>query len=673
MDGKCGQDRQTKAYDKGSIPISPNFLQGRHVGEVDLLRPEPQPFAKTGGGKPCLPGRCPADRFPSKKDCTVNVGKLGWNRILPDIVLFMRKKIWLLVGLLSGMWQLAAGTGMAQESTTIDEKIDWLLDTPAEWISWFVFYKLPIAGGVPVVLVLLAGTAVFLTVYFRFINLRALGLAVRTVRGRYTSGDAPGEITHFQALTTALSATVGLGNIAGVAVAVGLGGPGATFWMIIMGLFGMTTKFCECTLGVKYRKFDSKGKVHGGPMYYLKEGLREHGFPRLGRFLAVLFAILIIGGSFGAGNMFQANQAHDQVSAVFAPDMPGYVFGFAMAVMVGFVIIGGIVWIARVTSFLVPFMCVIYLIAAFAIIFLHLDQVLPAFQQIIRGAFDAEAVAGGLVGVLIQGIKRAAFSNEAGLGSAPIAHSAVKTNKPASEGLVALLEPFTDTVVVCTMTALVIIISGTWQVDGSVEEGGAQLFSTAGGGEVVQGLEAGQLLHLRNTKTVGEGEGETEWREVIGLVDEENYYAAPVEGWIEAGMVESESGVKVTSRAFEQVISWFPKVLAVAVFLFAFSTMISWSYYGEQGVIYLFRGFGDAHTRVHVMIYKIAFCLSIVAGASASLNNVITLSDSMVFAMVVPNLIGVYLLLPVVKRELASYLEFTGEKDRADSGEGDKN
>jgi len=239
---------------------------------------------------------------------------------------------------------------MAEEGLTVDERIDKMLDVPAEWMSWFVFYKIPIWGGIPVVLILLAGTAVFLTIYFRFINLRSFGIAVRTIKGRYTSKDAPGEITHFQALTTALSATVGLGNIAGVAVAVGLGGPGATFWMIVMGLFGMTTKFCECTLGVKYRKIDSNGKVHGGAMYYLSEGLKEHGMPRLGRFLAILFAILVIGGAFGAGNMFQANQAHAQFSAVFAPDLPGYLFGIMMAIMVGFVIIGGIVWIARMTS-----------------------------------------------------------------------------------------------------------------------------------------------------------------------------------------------------------------------------------------------------------------------------------------------------------------------------------
>ncbi len=575
----------------------------------------------------------------------------------------MRKNLLLKITLLLGVWFGAAGSVYAEEGPTIDERIDSLLGAPAEWMSGLVFYQLPIAGGVPVVLILLAGTAVFLTIYFRFINLRELGTAVKTIQGRYTSKDAPGEITHFQALTTALSATVGLGNIAGVAVAVSLGGPGATFWMVIMGLCGMTTKFCECTLGVKYRKFDANGRVRGGAMYYLSDGLKEHGMPRIGRFLAIVFAILVIGGAFGAGNMFQANQAHAQFSTVFAPDMPGYLFGIFMAVMVGFVIIGGIVWIARVTSFLVPFMCGVYLLAAFVIVFMHLDQVMPAFQQIIQGAFDAEAVAGGLVGVLIQGVKRAAFSNEAGIGSAPIAHSAVKTNKPASEGLVALLEPFTDTVVVCTMTALVIVISGTWQISGSVNEGGAPLFESAGGSAVVQSLNEQQLLHVRNSKSLGEGEDKTEWKEVIGLVDAENYQETKVSGWILAEQMTSESGVNITSRAFGQVISWFPMVLAAAVFLFAFSTMISWSYYGEQGVIYLFRGFGDAHTKMHVMIYKITFCLLIIAGSSASLDNVITLSDSMVFAMVIPNLIGVYLLLPVVKRELKSYLEFTRKTD----------
>ena len=546
----------------------------------------------------------------------------------------------------------------AQEEGGVDDKIDAIMGPVAKGADALVFFSIPVAGqSLPIVLIVLAVTAIFLTIRFRFINLRAFGMAVGTVRGKYTDPNAPGQITHFQALTAALSATVGLGNIAGVAVAIGLGGPGATFWMILMGLCGMTTKFCECTLGVKYRKIDQEGKVHGGAMYYLSEGLKERGLGGLGRVLAILFAVLVIGGAFGAGNMFQANQAHAQFAAVFAPDLPGYAFGLVMAVMVGFVIIGGIVWIARVTSVLVPIMCGLYLLAAIAIIVLHLDKVIPACQMIVQGAFDAEAIAGGFVGVLIQGIKRAAFSNEAGLGSAPIAHSAVKTDRPASEGLVALLEPFTDTVVVCTMTALVIVITGTWQVSGSVKEEGAQLFGSAGSTELVQDLEAGQLIHTRNSETTGEGEKETAWKEVIGLVDAETYEKTPVTGWVQADSITGESGVRVTSRAFAQVIEWFPKLLAIAVFLFAFSTMISWSYYGEQGVIYLFRGFGDAHTKVHVLIYKLVFCLLVVAGASASLDNVILLSDSMVFAMVLPNLIGVYLLLPVVKKEYTEFAE----------------
>lgn len=549
-------------------------------------------------------------------------------------------------------------SSQAQEEGGIDDKIDALITPIAEGADALVFFSIPVADQkLPIVLIALAVTAIFLTIRFRFINLRAFGMALGTVRGKYTDPNAPGQITHFQALTAALSATVGLGNIAGVAVAIGLGGPGATFWMILMGLCGMTTKFCECTLGVKYRKIDKEGKVHGGAMYYLSEGLKERGLGGIGRVLAIMFAVLVIGGAFGAGNMFQANQAHAQFAAVFAPDLPGYAFGLVMAVMVGFVIIGGIVWIARVTSFLVPIMCGLYTLTAIAIIVLHLDQVIPACQMILQGAFDAEAIAGGFVGVLIQGIKRAAFSNEAGLGSAPIAHSAVKTDRPASEGLVALLEPFTDTVVVCTMTALVIVITGTWQVSGSVKEEGAQLFATAGGSELVQDLEAGQLIHTRNSEKIGEGDEKVSWQEVIGLVDGDTYEKTEITGWVKADAVAGESGVRVTSRAFAQVIDWFPKLLAIAVFLFAFSTMISWSYYGEQGVIYLFKGFGDAHTKVHVLIYKLAFCLLVVAGAGASLDSVIKLSDAMVFAMVLPNLIGVYLLLPVVKKEFTEFAE----------------
>ncbi|NLT71375.1 MAG: alanine:cation symporter family protein [Verrucomicrobiaceae bacterium] len=525
-----------------------------------------------------------------------------------------------------------------------------------------IFFGFEVSEGVvlPVVLVLLAFTAVFLTIYFRFINLRGFGVALRTAKGKYTPKDAPGEITHFQALSAAISATVGLGNIAGVAVAVGVGGPGATFWMILMGLFGMTTKFAECTLGVKYRKFMKNGAVKGGGMYYLSDGLREIGLGGLGKVLALLFAIFVIGGAFGAGNMFQANQAFSQVAGTFpalvGADGNGAVyFGIGMAVLTGMVIIGGIVSIARVTSFLVPFMCGMYVIAALVIIFGNLDALPSAISTIITSAFSNEAVTGGIIGVLIQGVRRAAFSNEAGLGSAPIAHSAVRTREPASEGFVALLEPFVDTVVVCTMSALVLVITGTWQISAEVNPGGATLVEAPGSSEVVRELEPGQYVHTRHSKG--------DHLEVIGLINGAFQETEKVTGWVASDAVTSRQGVPVTSLAFGSVISWFPAVLSIAVFLFAFSTMISWSYYGQQGVIYLFRFLDDDKIHIPVTVYKLVFCLLIIVGASASLNNILMLSDAMVFAMLIPNLIGIYLLLPVIKRETNQFLALVKETD----------
>jgi len=553
----------------------------------------------------------------------------------------------------------------AEEVATVsmDEKFDNALKPFADVFESVVFWGPMVKGqGLPVVLVLLAGTAIFLTIYFRFINLRGFGIALRTTTGKYSDENSPGEITHFQALTTALSATVGLGNIAGVAVAIGLGGPGATFWMIMLGLCGMTTKFAECTLGVKYRKIDSEGRVHGGAMYYLSQGLKERGKGGIGEvmsvlapILSVMFAIFVIGGAFGAGNMFQANQAYTQFSESMAPAVQGWQFGTVMAILVGLVIIGGIVSIARVTSILVPFMCVAYLIAAVFIIFANIDQVGSAFSQIVAGAFNGTAVAGGIVGVLIQGIKRAAFSNEAGLGSAPIAHSAVKTDKPASEGFVALLEPFTDTVVVCTMTAMVIIISGSWQVSYEVKEGGAPMYSAVDSSDVVDTLGGGQYVHTRDSGN--------DRVEVISLVSSEDYSSTKVEGWVDSSNVEGRLGVPLTSLAFASVISWFPKLLTIAVFLFAFSTMISWSYYGQQGVYYLFKGLGQAGADRAILVYRIVFCMLIVVGSSAGLNNVIRLSDAMVFAMVIPNLIGLYFLLPVVREETDAYLSHVRSVD----------
>jgi AGCS family alanine or glycine:cation symporter len=393
-------------------------------------------------------------------------------------------------------------------------------------------------------------------------------------------------VTHFQALATALSGTVGLGNIAGVAVAVSLGGPGATLWMILAGLLGMSSKFVECTLGVKYRNEYTDGTVSGGPMYYLSKGLAERSekLRTLGKILAVLFAIFCIGGSFGGGNMFQANQSFKQLVAVTGGDASwladkGWLFGVVIATLVGLVIIGGIQGIARVTSKIVPFMGVLYVAAGLTIIGMHLADLPAAFASIVDGAFSAQGIAGGVVGVLIQGFKRAAFSNEAGIGSAAIAHSAVRTSRPVTEGFVALYEPFIDTVVVCTITALVIIVTGTWDPS-----------------------------------------------------------------------VDPSQGVALTSEAFESTIPWFPWVLTVAVVLFAFSTMISWSYYGLKAWTYLF-----GESLVTDAVYKILFLLFVIAGSSMQLGSVIDFSDAMIFAMAFPNVLGIYFLLPIVKRELDDY------------------
>ena len=539
----------------------------------------------------------------------------------------------------------------AESSITIDQKIDEILEPAAGFAESIVFWSIPIGDGkaIPLVLVILGSTALFLTIYFRFINFRAIGVAARTIKGKYTSKDAPGQITHFQALSAALSATVGLGNIAGVAVAIAIGGPGATFWMILVGLCGMTTKFTECTLGVKFRKVDEDGSTRGGAMYYLRDGLKERGFEFLGKILAVLFAVFCIAGALGAGNMFQANQAHEQFSNTFGILEQGWQFGLLVALLVGVVIIGGIVWIARVTSLLVPFMCAGYMLAAISVLIVNVGEIPASISLIFTEAFSGSAAVGGVIGAIIQGIKRGVFSNEAGVGSAPIAHSAVKTDRPASEGLVALLEPFIDTVVVCTMTALVIISSGMWNVkaDAMYE---INLVDKAGSGKVITTVDEGTKFNLTGKKgsnpnpVTGDPD---EWQEV-------KVFNKDLTGWVKSEDLKMRNGdgIWLTSEAFATVIGWFPYVLSIAVFLFAFSTMISWSYYAEQAVIYLF-----GKNNMVIVTFKFIYCLFIVLGAAASLGNVIRLADALFFCMVVPNLIGVYFLLKVVKGELSSYLK----------------
>jgi AGCS family alanine or glycine:cation symporter len=437
----------------------------------------------------------------------------------------------------------------------------------------------PVTKPIFFIVVWLVLGATFFTIRMGFINLRGFKHSFQLARGKFDDPNAPGQVTHFQALATAVSGTVGLGNIAGVAVAVSVGGAGATFWMIIAGLLGMSSKFVECTLGVKYRKILPDGRVFGGPMNYLRDGLAAQGKGNFGKALAVLFAILAVGASFGGGNMFQANQSFEQLEAQF-PVLAGQGvwFGVITAVLVGIVIIGGIQSIAKVTGKIVPIMAGTYIVAALAVIIINIENVGPAFEAIYNGAFNPSALKGGIIGVLITGFRRAAFSNEAGVGSAAIAHSAAKTNHPVSEGFVALLEPFIDTVVVCTLTALVLIFTGMHEVEGM---GGAEL----------------------------------------------------------------------TSQAFGSVISWFPYVLAVAVFLFAFSTMISWSYYGMRAWTYLFGKSKKAE-----LIYKLVFLVFVVVGASVSLGAVLDFSDMMILAMSFPNIIGLLLMSGEVRKDLREYM-----------------
>jgi len=481
------------------------------------------------------------------------------------------------------LWTSGAWAQETQEKG-IDAVINEAIAPVSNAIVSVIFFSVPILGAqFPLIVLWLVVAAAIATVYFRFIAFRAFKHALELIRGDYSNPKDAGEVSHFQALATALSGTVGLGNIAGVAIAVSIGGPGATFWMVLAGLMGMSLKFTECTLGVKYRNEYPDGSVSGGPMYYLSKGLAEKNMPGLGRVLAVFFAICCIAGSLGGGNMFQANQSFQQFVNVtggessFMADK-GWLFGLVVALVVGAVIIGGIKSIARVTEKIVPFMGVIYVLSALVIILANITEVPAALAAIFTGAFSAEGVAGGAVGALIQGFKRAAFSNEAGVGSAAIAHSAVRTKEPITEGLVALHEPFIDTVVICTMTALVIVITGSYSN--------------------------------------------------------------------EAGM----SGVELTSSAFASVFSWFPYVLAVAVILFAFSTMISWSYYGAKCWTYLF-----GESKSMDLLFKLIFCIFVVIGSSMTLGPVVDFSDSAIFAMAIANIIGLYILLPVVKSDLESY------------------
>jgi len=479
--------------------------------------------------------------------------------------------------LLTFIWpQLAFAAG---------EGIDGFFGTVNGYMASVVFFDiLPGEGELPFIVAWLIFGAVYLTFRFGFINLRMMGHALSILRGKYRSPEDKGDVSPFQALTTALSATVGLGNIAGVAIAVSIGGPGATFWMIVAGFFGMTAKFTEVTLAQMYREFRPDGRVMGGAMEYLSKGLKEKGMAPLGRYLAILFAVLTIGASLGGGNAFQVSQAMGAVQneISFFRDFP-WAFGLIMATAVGIVIIGGIRRIAHTAEAVVPVMVLIYLAACLWIILTHITDIPAALHLIFTEAFSPTAVGGGMIGVLVQGFKRAVFSSEAGIGSAAIAHSAAAVKYPVRQGFVALYEPLIDTIIICTMTALVIIITGV--------------------------------------------------------------YNAPEY----APLIAASKGAALTAKAFGSVISWFPAILSLSVVLFAYSTMISWSYYGERCWTY---AFGERFS----IIYRIIFLAFIVLASLVSAGNILDFSDLLLLSMAFPNFIALYLLQGKVANALKSYI-----------------
>ena len=487
------------------------------------------------------------------------------------------RRAWLALALVLAL----PGTALAAEATTPGGflgAIDAVFASIVGALEKVIFFDI---GGMPLVVLWLLVGAIFFTLRMKFVNIRAFRHALDVVRGHYDDPDEPGEVSHFQALAAALSATVGLGNIAGVAIAIQLGGPGAVLWMTIVGFLGMSSKFAECTLGQMYRIVRQDGSISGGPMYYLSRGLAEKGLRPLGRVLAGVFAVFCIGGAFGGGNMFQANQSFAGLAyAVPAVENLSWLYGLILALLTGLVIIGGIRRIGAVAGFLIPSMCVIYFVAAVWILITNFTAIPAAIATIFRGAFSPEAaITGGFIAVLVQGVRRAAFDNEAGVGSAPIAHAAARTDEPIREGIVALLEPFIDTIVVSNMTALVIVTTGVYANRGT---------------------------------------------------------GAP-------------DGIQMTFEAFSTGIPWFPVVLGLAVFLFAFSTIISWGYYGERAWAYLF---GERTLKVYQVIYVIFVFI----GAIVNLKSILDFGDMMILAMAFPNLLGCYLLSGKVATALDDYL-----------------
>lgn len=473
---------------------------------------------------------------------------------------------------------------------SLDLWLDEAVRPVSEIAQAVVFVNVPLGGGAqaPLVLFWLMAAAIFFTFYLRFVSFTHFGYAFRRLlAGESTGagGDQSQRISSFQALATSLAAAVGLGTVGGVAVAISIGGPGATVWMIVMGLFGMASKFAECALGVKYRIRNADGSLSGGPMYYLRDGFARRGWPRTGAFLAAFFAVCCIGGAIGGGNMFQANQTfqimeHVTGGAEGPLSGSGWIFGLGLAVLTGVVLFGGIKSIARVSEKLVPFMAIVYMLAGCAVVLVNIERLPGALMEIFNGAFGLDAAVGGLAGTIIAGLQRAAFSNEAGFGSSAIAHATARSDDHMDQGFIAMIGPFIDTVVMCTMTALVIVVSGVHKTSAGME------------------------------------------------------------------------GVELASQAFETVMPWFSYVLAVAVFFFAYATMIGWSYFGLKSATYLF-----GERRWVFVGYNLVFCAAVIVGSAANLEHIIHLSDALSFAMVFPNVIGLFVLARELRRDFDGYIK----------------
>ncbi len=481
---------------------------------------------------------------------------------------------------------------------SIDQTLNDLAAPVAKALSFLVFYKIQMMGAeLPLVVLWLITASVFFTFYFNFLNVRGFRHAISIVRGDHSTKGQTGEISHFQALATAVSGTVGIGNIGGVAIAISVGGPGAAFWMVIAGILGMSTKFIECTLGTMFRRENADGSVSGGPMYYLEYAFSRLGLMRTGKLIGSFYALGIVIGCMGIGNMFQSNQAYTQVVNVTGGFQSswlsdkGWLFGVILALSVALVIIGGIKSIAKVTSKIVPFMALFYCVGALTILVMNHVAIPAALQMIVQGAFDSDAVAGGILGVIILGFQRAVFSNEAGIGSAPIAHSAVRTDNPITEGYVSLLEPFIDTVIISSLSALVIVTTMVF----------------------------------------------------------------------EPGFFTGLGGIEMTSHAFERNIPGSPIFIAIAGFLFAYSTMIAWAYYGLKGWTYLV---GEGRNRE--LLFKLVYCCSVVVGCSMQLQSVLDISDALVFLICTPNILGLYMLAPLVKEKLIQYQDSLTQKSKRD-------